>query len=256
MQIIPSVHTDNILKVVRRAEREVMAIYSGDGNLSITYKADTSPVTVADRQAHTILTDGLASLDASIPIVSEEQDESINLRNMQSDIYWLIDPIDGTKEFVAHNGQFTICVALMKDRKPIFGVVSAPALGLLYYGGKAYSSYKITSVGDPIKIDYVVPGNIVYGSLSHSNEATQDYIKNYFPECEQHSVGSQLKFVYVADGQALAYPRIGSTMKIWDIAAGHAILEGVGGTILRPSGDEIDYTSTNMLAGDFIARIR
>lgn len=97
MQILPSVHLEDLLKVVRRAERAVMTIYSGDLNLSISYKSDTSPVTAADLQSHIILTEGLANIDPTIPIVSEEQDESINLRSMQSDTYWLIDPIDGTR---------------------------------------------------------------------------------------------------------------------------------------------------------------
>ena len=232
-----------------------MTIYSGDLNLSISYKSDTSPVTAADLQSHIILTEGLANIDPTIPIVSEEQDESINLRSMQSDTYWLIDPIDGTKEFIARNGQFTICVALIKHKRPLFGIVSAPALQLVYYGGKPYGSYKIIGDGDSQVIKKRIPENIVYGSISHSSSATKQYIQKHYANHTLQALGSQLKFVYVADSKAAAYPRIGSTMKMWDIAAGHAILEGVGGVVERPDGTPIFYTAGQLLAGDFIAYV-
>lgn len=254
MGINSTIPVEDIIDTVNRVASAVLRIYNSPDRLGIDYKVDASPVTEADTLAHTMLVKLLTYLAPSIPIVSEEQDAHINRATIAKDIYWLIDPIDGTKEFIAHNGQFTICVALMKDYKPIFGIVSAPALQSLYYGGKEYGSYKIISNTAPKKIDRVEPASIIYGSLSHMNTATTEYINEHYPDCELQSVGSQLKIVYVADGRAKAYPRIGSTMKTWDIAAGHAVLEGAGGVMQRPDGSEIDYRDPDLLAGDFVAK--
>lgn len=253
MLISNSIDAQKIIDSVRAVELAVLDVYHSSEKLTIDYKSDASPITVADRVAHRLLVDSLSGISDMVPIVSEEQNTHINLTNMKSNLYWLIDPIDGTKEFIARNGQFTICVALMKEKRPIFGVVSAPALNTLYYGGKMYGSYKVISSGKPQKIQSKNHKNIVYGSISNPSADTYDYIKKYYPECTIESVGSQLKFVYVAEGRAKAYPRIGSTMKIWDIAAGHAILEGAGGVIKRPNGDDILYDGSALYAGDFVA---
>lgn len=254
MLINTTIPVEDIIDSVNKVALAVLSIYNSPDTLGIDYKSDASPVTKADLLAHAMLTESLTRLAPKVPIVSEEQDTQINRNNITSDVYWLIDPIDGTKEFIAHNGQFTICVALMKKQKPIFGIVSAPALHSIYYGGKEYGSFKKIA-NTAKKIDRVEPESIIFGSLSHVNAATADYIKEHYPNCELQSVGSQLKIIYVAEGKARAYPRIGSTMKTWDIAAGHAILEGVGGVILRPNGTEIEYTNPDLLAGDFIAKI-
>lgn len=255
MNITQTVKLSDVLSVVRSAEKAVLDIYNQSEEFAIEYKADTSPVTAADLQSHTIITEGLAALDPNIPIVSEEQDESINLRSMQSDTYWLIDPIDGTKEFIARNGQFTICIAYMKHKRPVFGIVSAPALQVLYYGGKSFGSYKIFGDSAPQLLQHTIPEKIVYGSISHSNPETKRYIQEHYAGYAVQSLGSQLKFVYLADSKAAAYPRIGSTMKIWDIAAGHAILEGVGGVVEHPDSTPIFYKAGQLLAGDFIAYV-
>lgn len=256
MTITPAFELDDIVPIVRSAEKAVMSVYNDPGSMDISFKSDTSPVTTADIQSHNILIEGLSRLDPGIPIVSEEQDSHISQRNMQADMYWLIDPIDGTKEFIAHNGQFTICVALIKHKRPLFGIVSAPAFKLLYYGGKPFGSYKVSGNSQTVQLTQATPEKIVYGSISHSNDATKQYINENYADCSVQPVGSQLKFVYVADSKAVAYPRIGSTMKIWDIAAGHAILEGVGGSVERPDGSTIFYGGPSLLAGDFVAYVK
>lgn len=255
MNITDSITLDNVMKVIDAANKAVLDIYNSPESIDVTYKADNSPLTQADTTSHAILTKGLQAIDTSIPVVSEEQSFEENEISKQQELYWLVDPIDGTKEFISRAGEFTICVALMYKGNPIFGIVSAPALGELYYGGKDFGSYKVVSGGEPMQLPLQAAPQKIYGSISNTNAATAEYIKEHYDDFEIESVGSQLKFTYVAEGKAAAYPRVGTDMKLWDIAAGHAIVEGAGGAVKRPDGSEIDYTDTDFLTGDFIAKI-
>lgn len=257
MKITNTIELQDALLVVERAKTAVLDIYNdtNTNTIEVTLKDDKSPLTHADTISHQILTTGLSKIDTTIPVVSEEQDTQTNAINMQNEYYWLIDPIDGTKEFISHAGQFTICVALMKNGAPIFGIVCAPALGELYYGGKEYGSFKVLESGDVITLSAQSAPQKIYGSVSNTNEATKLYIKEHYGDYDIESVGSQLKFTYVAEGKAQAYPRIGTDMKIWDVAAGHAIIEGAGGSVVRPDGSSIEYTDPEFLVGDFIANL-
>lgn len=255
MQITEKIQLEDALAVVKDAEIAVLSIYNDPNTLEVMYKEDKSPLTQADVTSHRILTEGLSKIDSNVPVVSEEQPQDINERHMMSEYYWLIDPIDGTKEFISRAGQFSICVALMKQGVPILGIVSAPALRELYYGGKEYGSFKIDESGNAQKLPISSPQHIIYGSISNTNDATKEYIANHYADYDMQAVGSQLKFTYLAEGKAVAYPRVGTDMKVWDIAAGHAIVEGAGGKVERPDESAIDYTKPDFLAGDFVAKI-
>jgi len=244
---------EELLDVVHSADDAVLDVYSSNSAIVQT-KIDNTPVTQADLASHEILTRGLTRLFPSIPIVSEEGDVTENRKTVKSDCFWLIDPLDGTKEFITRTEHFTICVALIEESSPTFGVVSAPALGYMYYGGPSLGSYKRTESGEtiPIRMSPKKLG-VVMGSRSAYNEQTRGYIAEHYPSAEIQAVGSQLKLPYIAEGKADAYPRIGSTLHLWDLAAGQAILEGAGGKVRKPDGSRINYHSDSLQVGDFVA---
>lgn len=244
---------DSLLDLVATADQAVMQFYSTD--IEVEVKSDASPITQADRVSHDILTRGLAELYPDIPVISEEGDEVANAKNVTGDAFWLVDPIDGTKEFIAHNGQFTVCVALIEDGRPTFGIISAPALGVTYYGGPEFGSFKKLADGTIEQLaEIAVANHVLLASRSHNSPQTTAYIEQHYPDYTVDQIGSQLKFTYVAEGNAEVYPRLGHTMKIWDVAAGHAILRGMGGDVTRPDGSPIDYRQPDLLVGDFIAK--
>lgn len=250
-------YIDFLLPIIAEASAAVMAIYRSPGATTISIKNDTekSPVTNADHAANSIIINGLSSVFAEIPVVSEEADVEVNRQSILSDEFWIIDPLDGTKEFIKRNGQFAICVALIRADKPVFGIVAAPALGRIYYGGLDMGSYMMhANATSPSQIRVAEkPTGIIYGSISHRNSETDAYINTHYPDTRIEPYGSQLKFTMVAAGRGDAYPRLNTTMKTWDVAAGHAIVEGAGGTVTRPDGTALSYKSPDFLAGDFVA---
>lgn len=242
---------DGVLEIIKKASVAVMGVYAG--SFDVEYKDDKSPVTKADILAHDIIFEGLQKLTPEFPIVSEEGDLSnISKIMMRNKPYWLVDPIDGTKDFINHTGQFTICIALINNFKPEIGFLAAPAISNeMYYGGKSYGSYIYTD--QQVKLmpnknqkQYIFTGGV--------NQATQEFIENNYSNYETKQIGSQLKFLAVAKGEGI-YPRLDHTMKFWDVGAGHAIIEGVGGSITRPNNDAISYKSSDVLVGDFIANL-
>jgi len=242
-----------LLEVIRDADKAVLDVYHKN-SAKVQTKIDNTPVTQADIASHEILMSGLRKLFPTIPVVSEEGDVAENRKTVKSECFWLVDPLDGTKEFIARSEHFTICVALIENDVPSFGIVSAPALGSIYYGGPTFGSHKRTGSGETIPIR-VSPNKlgVVMGSRSAYNEQTRDYIAEHYPNAEIQAVGSQLKLPYIAEGKADAYPRIGSTLHLWDLAAGQAILEGAGGKVRKPDGNPINYHSDNLQVGDFVA---
>lgn len=245
---------DTVLSIVSDASSAVMAIYSEPSLITVDLKLDKSPLTNADLASNRVIAEGLGGKYPDIPIVSEESSFEVNQQSRLSEKYWLIDPIDGTKEFINRNGQFTICVAFMVNGEPTFGIVAAPALGITYFGGPQMGSF-LKDGDKPKKRIHVArhKTGIIYGSISHPSASTKRYVSEHFNNHVVQECGSQLKFVYVADGKADAYPRLDHTMRIWDIAAGHAILLGAGGSMTRPDGSAIDYLDPDFFAGDFIA---
>lgn len=243
-----------LLDVFQEADKAVMDVYDNHSAI-VEIKADNTPVTQADIASHNIVTSGLARLFPNISIVSEEGNRDANVSTVQDENFWLVDPLDGTKEFLARTGHFTICAALIENDRPSFGIISAPALGVTYYGGLEMGSYKKIQdhEAQPIQVSKQRLG-VVLGSRSDLNEPTTLYIAQHYEGSKIAQVGSQLKLPQIAEGLADAYPRINGPLHLWDLAAGQAILEGAGGTVTKPDGSAINYHSETLKVGDFIAK--
>ncbi len=240
-----------LIEIVQSADNAVMKIYNSN-TTAVTNKVDSSPLTNADIASHDILVAGIKNIHPDISIISEEEYSNSDKIIKNKKPYWLIDPIDGTKDFINKTGEFTICVALMEDNIPAFGIVGAPALGELYYGGKGLGFFKVINNGIPQKIIPKKSTKVTRVFAGGINQSTQEFIDKHYFNAKVERLGSQLKFIAVAEGEG-AYPRLKTTMKTWDIASGQALVEGAGGSVTRPDGSQIDYTSTSLLAGDFIA---
>lgn len=216
--------------------QEIMRIY-GQDDFNVETKADDSPVTAADLAADRVISDGLRAAFPDLPLITEEQADS---HNLSADTFLIVDPLDGTKEFVHRRGDFTVNIAYVENGTPIRGVVYAPARGRLFITDADGQSFEETGEFDPetpgpshpIKVRE--PDNsalLVVASKSHRDQATDDYIGKY-QVADSRSAGSSLKFCLVATGEADLYPRVGRTME-WDTAAGHAVLTGAGGAVVR-----------------------
>lgn len=222
-----------IIELAQKAGDAIMAIYRKD--FSILDKADASPLTEADIASHNCIVEGLKSLTPSIPVLSEEssQEEIVNRLNWTR--YWLIDPLDGTKEFIKKNGEFTVNIALIENHQPVFGVVHAPALGITWWGEQGKGSFKKSALNNIDSIHVRKrPENTqelkVVGSRSHQSDEFKAFIQQ-FPEAEIISMGSSMKLCLVAEGSADLYPRLGLTSE-WDTAAAQAVVEAAGGNVL------------------------
>jgi 3'(2'), 5'-bisphosphate nucleotidase len=243
-----------LLDVIHEADEAIMDVYASP-NIEATQKADSTPLTRADLASHQILTEGFSILFPEIPVVSEEGDEALNREVVLENRFWLIDPLDGTREFLARTGYFTVCAALIEDELPTFGIISAPALRQTYYGGPSMGSFRSEYEGGafvPIHTSRLST-NVILGSRTNMNKATADYINEHYPETTIEAVGSQLKLPRIAEGLADAYPRIDGPLHLWDLAAGHAILVGAGGSVARPDGSPVNYHDSSLLVGDFVA---
>lgn len=242
-----------LLEIVSEADRAVMEIYNS-GDFTIEVKPDKTPVTQADLASNDVIISGLKDLFPDIPILSEENDRSESLEILKSETFWLVDPLDGTREFINRANEFTVCIGLIENNIPTFGIISAPALGVTYFGGNQMGSYKKVEEEDAVAIfpsDEEV--GVVLTSHSFLNESTRNFIETHYANYEMKAVGSQLKLPYIAEGKADVYPRIDGPLHLWDLAAGHAILKAAGGTVKTPNQKEINYRTQNFLVGDFVA---
>ncbi|WP_353471187.1 3'(2'),5'-bisphosphate nucleotidase CysQ [Salipiger sp. H15] len=231
---------ENLVAVIRRLALEagdrIMEIYNSD-DFEVKSKSDASPVTEADEAADALISAGLREAFPDIPLVTEEQADSHDLDAMT---FLIVDPLDGTKEFVNRRGDFTVNIALVEDGVPTIGVVYAPAQDRMFYTDSVGNSVEEMGPFDkqapgeikPIRVS--APDNsalMVVASKSHRDQATDDYIGKY-DVADMKSAGSSLKFCLVATGEADLYPRLGRTME-WDTAAGQAVLQGAGGRVVR-----------------------
>ena len=228
------------------AGRVILDFYNK--NLNITFKADESPLTQADLASHKLITDSIKKITPNIPILSEEEFIEWDLRKKWKK-YWLIDPLDGTKEFIKKNGEFTVNIALIENNRPILGVIYAPASNELYFAKKNFGSYKILTSKQLNTLDNAKKISIkinktnkvkIIGSRSHSNPILQKWVSKNFNDFQILQKGSSLKFCLIAEGFADIYPRFGPTSE-WDIAAGHIILEEAGGKLKSIDNKEILY---------------
>ena len=235
------------------ASDATLAIYESS-DLGITTKDDQSPVTKADLTAHHVLVTGLSALTPDIPVVSEEDPDSFRIPETHQR-YWLIDPLDGTKEFINRNGEFTCNLALIDSHKTIYGLVSVPVRGLLYSGGESLGSYRRERTGSETPIYSRSENKLtrVVVSKSHLNTETKAYIASIHGETEILQAGSSLKFLLVAEGRADVYPRLGPTCE-WDTAAAHAVVEGANGRVCQLNGENLIYGKTSVLNPHFIVK--
>jgi 3'(2'), 5'-bisphosphate nucleotidase len=251
----------SMIYTAQRAGGAIMAVYATD--FSVRDKADASPVTVADEAAEKIILADLALIAPGVPVVAEEAVASGQIPVVAAR-FFLVDPLDGTREFVSHRDEFTVNIALIEDGKPVLGVVFAPARHELYWGDVAAGKAghidadpdgTMPSMGTAIHARTPPPGGMTaVASRSHRTPETDAYLANY-QVAEFRSIGSSLKFCLVAAGQADIYPRVGTTME-WDTAAGHAVLSAAGGRVTGLSGEPFMYGKPGFKNGDFVARGR
>ena len=241
-----------VIPIARSAGDAILSVYGAD--FSVRSKLDASPVTDADDQAEAIIVSGLARQTPTIPVVSEEAASAGRIPDVGR-LFWIVDPLDGTKEFISRNGEFTVNIALIESGVPVLGVVFAPALGLLYGGAIGVGAFSEEAAGSR-KVHHVRPvpesGLTVVSSRSHGDEAAMGRFLAGRQVASCAIAGSSLKFCLIAAGVADLYPRLGRTME-WDTAAGHAILRAAGGHVTDLHGKEISYCKAGFENPHFIA---
>ena len=257
------------IKAAVFAGKEILDVYESD-DFEITSKEDKTPLTLADKKAHNKILEFLKETD--IPILSEEGKHLSYEERKKWKYFWLVDPLDGTKEFIKRNGEFTVNIALIEGNTPIAGIIYVPVTKVLYFANGDQGAYKINDIeyDDFEDFDFEVlrtnamklplvnferPFTVV-GSRSHLSEETEKFIdklKKDHDNLEIMSVGSSIKQCMVAEGKADVYPRFGPTME-WDTGAGHAIVNASGGCITKTDGTPLIYNKENLLNPHFIVK--
>ena len=246
---------ESLIAISKQAGEAILKIYDLD-DLGISHKEDNSPLTLADKTSNEIICSQLKELTPDIPILSEEGKDISFDKRKNWDTFWLIDPLDGTKEFIKKNGEFSVNIALINHFKPILGIVYAPVLDTTWYGSASEGSFKIMENGKPEKINvlkYHENETVkVVSSRSHSNNTKLEEFLTDYPKHELVFMGSSIKICLVADGSAHIYPRLGPTME-WDTAAAHAVVKFAGGNILDMiDKNELAYNKENLLNPAFL----
>jgi len=243
-----------VTSLAREAGRATMTYYDGTTAPQVREKDDRSPVTLADEVAQGILVDGLRLIDPATPVVSEEAEAASYEIRREWRRFWLVDPLDGTKEFIKRRAEFTVNVALIDQGEPVLGVVLAPALDLLYWAVKGGGAWREDKGGAPERIysSAPAPGTplTVVESLSHPSAELEQYLQT-IPVARRVKAGSSLKFCWVAEGRADVYPRLGPTME-WDVAAGDCVYRQSGRDGERPSPltyNKPDLRNTSFVIG-------
>jgi 3'(2'), 5'-bisphosphate nucleotidase len=233
------------------------AIQAAAGTAEVRLKADGSPVTTADEAADALIRAGLRELAPSLPVISEESGPRPRLGG-GDDSYFLVDPLDGTREFVAGRDEYTVNIALMRGGEPILGIITAPAFGLIWRGVVGRGAERIAFAAEQSSSPCAIHARknpegelVILASRSHLEARTRAYLDR-FPEAEVMQCGSSIKFCRLAEGVADLYPRLSPTHD-WDIAAGHGILKAAGGDVRAPDGSPVVYGSTELLIPAFIA---
>ncbi|MEM7172982.1 MAG: 3'(2'),5'-bisphosphate nucleotidase CysQ [Pseudomonadota bacterium] len=238
---------DSLTKIAHQAGEVILEIYAQGDGVEVQIKDDSSPVTAADQAAEKVILAALAELSPEIPVVAEEAAAAGHIPDVSAGRFWLVDPLDGTKEFISRNGEFTVNIALVEDGQPIAGVVYAPAKGRTWVGaclpGQAATARFSEKDAQPAPIqtrEIPESGAVVVASRRHgSGEELDTFLADYKVD-EMISAGSSLKFCLVAKADADLYPRFGRTME-WDTAAGHAVLRAAGGAVMAQDGTPLRY---------------
>jgi 3'(2'), 5'-bisphosphate nucleotidase len=239
-----------LVQVARQAGSAILQVYATD--FDVRHKADRSPVTDADLHAEQLIVAALSGLTPDVPIVSEEAECEAATPNV-GDRFWLVDPLDGTREFVRRSGEFTVNIALIQDGRPVLGLIYAPALQRLYAGSAEGAYAEIGGERRRIACRRAPPeGLVVVTSRSHQDPAAWSALLRGRPIGSHTTAGSSLKFGLVASGEADAYPRTGRTWE-WDTAAGHAIVTAAGGHVTGVDGVALRYGKPNFLNPAFVA---
>ena len=244
------------LEAAIEAGDEIMDVYNNTEDINYEKKSDDSPLTIADKRSHNKIMSFLQ--ETSINVISEES-KSIEYNERRNwEEYWLVDPLDGTKEFIKKNGEFTVNIALIKNNKPHLGIVYCPTQKTLYYNDHEKNVYKkvgedITTLNKRNSVNESAEGLRVVVSRSHMSEETSEYVSK-LSEPKLISCGSSLKFLYIADDKADIYPRFGPTME-WDTGAAHSILNALDIQVINlETGRELSYNKENLLNPHFIIK--
>lgn len=242
-----------IIDAARDAGIKILEVYNSE-DFGVEEKGDHSPLTKADQLAHQTIVEKLK--ETELPILSEEGAKIPYEERKEWEYFWMVDPLDGTKEFIKKNGEFTVNIALIHDQKPVLGVVYAPVLDKLYFGGEIIGAFKSENMNPQVELKIIENENgnkRIVASRSHLNEETKKYIEQY-KDAETVSMGSSLKFMLIADSEADIYPRFAPTME-WDTAAANAILRGLNIEVISMEDDQpLRYNKENLLNPYFLVK--
>ncbi|NUS38266.1 MAG: 3'(2'),5'-bisphosphate nucleotidase CysQ [Lysobacter sp.] len=242
-----------VIAIAHEAAARILAVY--DSDFAVQQKDDKSPLTAADLAAHRCIVEALERLTPDVPVLSEESAEDVpGLVRREWRRLWLVDPLDGTREFVKRNGEFSVNIALIEDGEAVLGVIQAPVTGLVWHARRGAGAFRREGDTDialkPRRP--AAPPLRVAASRSHRDARTEDFIRR-MGEVAEVNLGSSLKFCRLAEGDLDAYPRFGPTCE-WDTGAGQCILEAAGGMVVDPKGRPLRYNQRDtLLNGDFLA---
>ena len=245
--------TASLREIAHRAGAEILAVYGSD--FTVLDKADASPVTEADTRAERVILNGLAACAPDLAVVAEESVAAGHVPALDGRPFFLVDPLDGTREFIGRNGEFTVNIALVEDGSPTAAVVHVPALDETFWTAGDGVAWRDRGGAGPERIACRRPGGdglVVIASRSHRGAETDVYLER-FEIADVVSAGSSLKFCRIAEGAADLYPRLGRTME-WDIAAGHAIVEAAGGSVETLDGKRLAYGKPGFENPRFVVR--
>ncbi len=245
---------DALLRIAISAGKEILSVYERAGDIEVEIKDDSSPLTEADRRAHELIVEELQQFSPSIPILSEESDKSAFAERKNWSQFWIVDPLDGTKEFIKRNGEFTVNIALVNNGVPELGIVHVPVTGTNYLGKLGTGAWKIGTSGEfdeisASKLNSASGPVRVVASRSHRGELVDKLIaimEAELGQCEVVSMGSSLKICLLAEGKADIYPRLAPTSE-WDTAAAHAVLNAAGGEIYDTCFEALRYNQKETL---------
>jgi len=256
--MLEGIRIEDVKEIARRAGEEVLEVYGAEFDVDI--KEDTSPLTEADRRSNRVIVEALERLYPDIPVISEET-QAVDYDQRRSwEWFWLVDPLDGTKEFIKRNGEFTVNIALVRGQRPVLGVVHQPVADHMCWAAEKWGAWKTTGEGEPVRLSggehySAKPEVTVVASRSHRTPEVEAFVENLEKEGKTvHcvSAGSSLKLCLVAEGEADVYPRLGPTME-WDTAAAHAIALEAGRKVLNyETGEPLVYNKENLLNPFFV----
>lgn len=257
--LLNDVNLNALIEIAKTAGQAILEIYKKD--FDVEYKADNSPLTEADKRSNEIIVAGLNKLCPDIPVLAEESKQIPYEKRKNWDLLWLVDPLDGTKEFIKRNGEFAVNIALIEKNKPVFGIIHSPVLNVTYYAIKNKGCYRINHdrTVDKLKASNLITKDkiTIVGSRSHESKELREFvdkIRNEYDEVKFISAGSSLKMCRIAEGTADIYPRLGPTME-WDIASGHIIINESGKKVYQfDSESEITYNKPSLVNGNFICK--